>query len=116
MKIAKTATVVLASEDGDARFVFRLPGLNELQREAQELGKIEDKMERMTKELALSFARLESVEGLEDERGALSVEDVRALTLPINILTAIHAGYVNAYLSLLKRKEPPQEKKEGLSA
>lgn len=117
MKISRNVVITLASEDGDAKFTFRIPGLNDLQREAQALKEISDGMERVKQELTFSFEKLLNVEGLYDEDGkALTVDDVRALTLPMNVLLSIQAGYTSAYIGLLKTKEPPPEKKDASSA
>lgn len=114
MKIEQNIVVVLKSSDGDAKFTFAAPKMNELYRHQEDSGTEKDSVKRSQKEFQWSFAQLKKVEGLTDEEGKeITVEQVRAMDLPTPVMLAVYNGYVEGYTSKLRGKEPEAEKKDS---
>lgn len=110
MKISSTFKVVLESPDGNATFTFARAKLNDLltfELEAAKRVQDGDKVETARANFQFIAGYLKAVEGLVHEDGTpVTVEEVRDLALPSDVLMAIVAGY-NAALS---RSADPEKK------
>lgn len=108
MKIAlKTVTVKLESPDGDAEIVMTEMPLNaqlklqvDLETEQKSVASIKEMFELIMRQAV-------SVSGMFLEDGTpVTLDNLRSLELPANIVTAIHSAYFAALA--------PAEKKENL--
>lgn len=101
IQLKSKLVVSVEFEGGEATFTFKYPRVNKIKRYSTEA----DAFERAS----IILSELIEVSGLQDETGKqITVDEAKALDIPVNLLWAIVAAYTSAAIKELQGEEEPK--------